>query len=69
MIAHLAEFTASGPDELLFVGPKGGPLRRSNFQAHWIKGTKAAGVVGLHFQDLRRTGNTWAAETGATCAT
>ena len=50
----------------VFVGPKGGPLRRSNFQAHWARGTRAAGVVGLHFHDLRHTGNTWAAETGAT---
>ncbi len=26
----------------------------------------AAGVLGIHFHDLRYTGNTWAAETGAT---
>ena len=26
----------------------------------------AAGIVGMHFHDLRHTGNTWAAETGAT---
>jgi integrase len=51
---------------LLFVGPKGGPLRRSNFQHHWVKATTAAGIPGLHFHDLRHTGNTWAAETGAT---
>jgi integrase len=66
LVGHLAEFTGPGPDDLLFVGPKGGPLRRSNFQEHWRKGTAAAGVVGLHFHDLRHTGNTWAAETGAT---
>jgi integrase len=27
---------------------------------------KTAGVAGLHFHDLRHTGSTWAAETGAT---
>ncbi len=51
---------------LLFVGPKNGPLRRSNFQDHWRKATAEAGIPDLHFHDLRHTGNTWAAETGAT---
>lgn len=63
---HLSEFTADGPDALVFVGPSGAPVRRSNFQEHWTKGTRAAGVEGLHFHDLRHTGNTWAAESGAT---
>ena len=66
VVRHLANFTGEGPDALLFVGPKGGPLRRSNFQDHWRKATAEAGVPALHFHDLRHTGNTWAAETGAT---
>ncbi|GAA1366276.1 tyrosine-type recombinase/integrase [Catellatospora chokoriensis] len=63
---HLAEFTAEGAEALVFVGPMGAAVRRSNFQEHWTKGTTAAGVMGLHFHDLRHTGNTWAAESGAT---
>jgi len=66
VVRHLDEFTDEGPDSLLFVGPKGGPLRRSNFQDHWRKATAEAGIPDLHFHDLRHTGNTWAAETGAT---
>ncbi|WP_307831290.1 tyrosine-type recombinase/integrase [Nucisporomicrobium flavum] len=65
-VRHLAEFTGGRPDSLLFVGPKKGPLRRSNFQEHWRAAIEKAGVPGLHFHDLRHTGNTWAAETGAT---
>jgi integrase len=66
VVRHLAEYTDPGADALLFVGPLGGPLRRSNFQEHWRKATAEAGVPDLHFHDLRHTGNTWAAETGAT---
>ncbi|GAB3949312.1 site-specific integrase [Micromonospora vulcania] len=66
VVRHLADFTGKGPEALLFVGPKGGPLRRSNFQDHWRKAIAEAGIPGLHFHDLRHTGNTWAAETGAT---
>jgi integrase len=66
VVRHLADFTGPAPDALLFVGPKGAPLRRSNFQEHWRKATAEAGIPALHFHDLRHTGNTWAAETGAT---
>jgi integrase len=42
-------------------------LRRSNFNrvAGWPGAVKALGVHGLHFHDLRHTGNTLAASTGA----
>jgi integrase len=54
-------------DALVFTGDKGGPLRRSNFnrQAKWPENVAAIGVPGLHFHDLRHTGNTLAAESGA----
>ncbi len=64
--AHLAEFVADDPDALVFLGPKGGMPRRSNFQEHWEKVIVDAGVPGLHFYDLRHAGNTRAAESGAT---
>jgi integrase len=56
---HLAAFSAPGPDGLVFPGPKGGPLRRGNFnrQAAWPQAIAAIGVKGLHFHDLRHSGN------------
>jgi integrase len=49
----------------VFVGPKGGTLRRPNFQEAWVTATKAADVPTLHFHVLRHVGNTLAANTGA----
>ena len=49
----------------MFLGPKGATLRRSNFNKAWRKAAIAAGVPELHFHDLRHTGNTLAAATGA----
>ena len=54
--AHLAEF----------VGPNGARPARSNFHTIWDKARQKVGVPGLHLHDLRHTGNTLAAETGAT---
>lgn len=66
---HLKEFSASGPDGFVFVGVKGGQLRRSNFSKPWAQALDAAGLPrGLHVHDLRHTGNTFAAETGASLA-
>ena len=50
----------------VFVGPKGGMLRRNNFNPIWRKACVAAGVPDAHFHDLRHTGGTLAATTGAT---
>jgi integrase len=64
---HLDTYAASGPRGLVFVGPKGGRLRRSNFREDvWAKAAAAAGVPGAHFHDLRHTGGTLAAQTVAT---
>lgn len=54
-----------GDDGLVFVGPFGGRLRRSNFRDLWIKARDGVGLPGLHLHDLRHTGNTMAAATGA----
>ena len=45
-------------------GP-GAQLRRSSFTRIWRAALDAAGLVGIHFHDLRHTGNTLAAEAGA----
>lgn len=61
---HLECFAQSG-DTGLFVGPKGGRLRRSNFRKFWSQARAAIGLDELHFHDLRHTGNTMAAAQGA----
>jgi integrase len=62
--AHLDEWSQEGADGRVFVGPKGATPRRGNFQATWSKAVANAGVPGLHFHDLRHTGNTLAAQSG-----
>ncbi len=64
---HLAVFTGPDPGALIFPGVKGGPLRRGNFNrsAAWPHAVTTMGMGGLHFHDLRRTGNTFAASGGA----
>jgi integrase len=63
--SHVAEFAERGRDGRVFVGPKGGTLRRPNFQEAWVAATKAADVPTLRFHDLRHVGNTLASNTGA----
>ncbi|HVN11301.1 MAG TPA: site-specific integrase, partial [Kineosporiaceae bacterium] len=62
---HLTTYAEQGPDGRVFTGPKGATIRRSNWHTIWQRATTAAGVEGLHFHDLRHTGNTLAAGTGA----
>lgn len=66
LTAHLAEFVDPRPDALVFTGPKGAALRRGNFNTlvRWVATVKALGVPGLHFHDLRHTGNLFAAQAG-----
>jgi integrase len=65
---HLKEFPPAEGSSLVFVGPKGAPLRRNNFHrtVRWQDVTKAVGLPeGFHFHDLRHTGNTLTAASGA----
>lgn len=63
---HLDRFAQPGENGLVFVGPLGGVLRESNFVNDvWHKATAAVGIPHVHFHDLRHTGNTLAAATGA----
>jgi integrase len=64
VIEHLEQFTGSAENCLVFTGPKGAQLRRSNFTRQWRKALAAAGMTGIHFHDLRHTGNTLAGEAG-----
>jgi integrase len=63
---HLDHYAAAGREGHLFVGSRGGQLRRSNFRDDWLAARKKAGVTSeLHFHDLRHTGNTLASKAGA----
>jgi integrase len=66
LAAHLDEYVPAHPDALVFSSPEGHPLRRTKFRAKWQAACAAAGIAGLHFHDLRHTGATLAAGTGAT---
>jgi integrase len=59
---HLDRFSEPGRDGLVFIGPKGGQLRRRNFHRVWTKALTDANVneEDVHFHDLRHTGNTLA---------
>jgi Phage integrase family len=63
--AHLDEWSEPGADGRVFVGPRGGVPRRTNFQATWREAIDEARVPGLHFHDLRHTGNMLAAESAS----
>ena len=64
---HLAAYTGAEVGSLVFPGAKGGPLRRGNFNklSSWPEATRTVGAAGLHFHDLRHTGNQFAANSGA----
>jgi integrase len=64
---HMAKFVGPEHGALVFCGPSGVPLRRSNFgkMSGWPYAVRSIGAEGLHFHDLRHTGNTFAASGGA----
>jgi integrase len=62
---HLDIFAESGPDGRVFIGAKKATPRRNHFNRLWRKACGEAGIKGLRLHDLRHTGNTMAAATGA----
>jgi len=62
---HLETYAAPGEDGFVFVGVRGNQLRRGNFSKYWADACDAVGLEGVHLHDLRHTGNTYAAEAGA----
>ncbi|MET8912426.1 site-specific integrase [Micromonospora sp. NPDC004551] len=64
---HLAAFVDDNPEALVFATPSGRPIWRGNLNKviGWSTAVGKLGVPGLHFHDLRHTGNTIAARTGA----
>jgi integrase len=70
MHEHLDGFPAAGAEGLVFTGPKGAPLSRNIFHrsVSWADCVthKSVGLpIGFRFHDLRHTGNTLAAASGA----
>jgi integrase len=63
LLEHSDRYVGAEETSLLFTGPRGGVLRRGNFRraAGWAAAVGKIGVVGLHFHDLRHTGNMLAA--------
>lgn len=61
---HLSNFV---PVDCPYVFPnsKGEPIKRSSFRSVWLLARATAGLPNLRFHDLRHTGNTLAATTGA----
>jgi integrase len=63
--AHLHRHPQGG-DGYVFAGEEGGPLRRSHFgRLVWRPATKAAGIGGFKFANLRHTGASLAIAAGA----
>ncbi len=64
---HLGLYGGAGADGYVFTSAAGNPLERGNFRSRvWVPATRAVGLDGLRFHDLRHTAGTLAARTGAT---
>ncbi|MEV4417391.1 site-specific integrase [Catellatospora sp. NPDC049609] len=64
---HLAAYVVDDPEAFVFTGSTGRLIWRGNFNqlVSWSDAVTKIGRRGLHFHDLRHTGNTLAASTGA----
>lgn len=72
LIPHLKEHflknISGGKEGLLFPAVNGGTLHPTTLHAHFYRAREVAGRPDLRFHDLRHTGATLAASTGATLA-
>lgn len=65
---HLERFVEPDPESWLFATSTGTALLPRNFQRVWDDVRKAIGRPDLHLHDLRHSGLTWSAATGASLA-
>jgi integrase len=63
---HLEMHVAASPDALLFSTSSGGYLARSNWNSTFRRAANAIGLPAVRPHELRHTGATLAASTGAT---
>jgi len=68
MTNHLDHFTSVHKEAELFTSEAGAPLSAASLQRAWAKARRSVGRSDLHLHDLRHTGLTLAAATGATTA-
>jgi integrase len=68
IVDHLVEFTSANKDALLFTNVAGAPLTANVLQRAWSRARRSIDRSDLHLHDLRHTGLTLAAATGATTA-
>jgi integrase len=68
LVTHLNNFTVGDKDALLFTSELGTPLSATSLQRVWSRARISIGRPDLHLHDLRHTGLTLAAATGATTA-
>lgn len=62
---HMDRFTGTDPEAFVFSRPDGSLVPRWELRAAFVKARKAAGRDDLRWHDLRHTGATLAAQTGA----
>lgn len=62
---HLERFAGPDDDDVVFTGQQGRPVRRASLYTAWLRATEKAGLAGVRIHDLRHTGATLAAATGA----
>jgi integrase len=62
---HLTRWVGPDPDDLVFPGTKGGPLRVSVWQPEWSRVRRSLSLDHVHLHDLRHVAGTMAAATGA----
>lgn len=65
LASHLDAWVGNKPDALIFGGKDGMPLRRATFYKAWHKAVAQVDLPDFRFHDLRHTGNTLSAATGA----
>jgi len=65
---HLERFTGPAPTAWLFATETGTALSPRNLDRVWVAARQAIGRPDLHLHDLRHSGLTWAAATGASVA-
>jgi integrase len=65
---HLAHFVDAEPEAWLFQADAGGPMVPSTLNRVWQRARKTVGRPDLFLHDLRHSGFTWAAASGASVA-
>jgi len=68
LVEHLEVYVDLSPGALVFTGEMGGPLLVQVLDSAWHKARAKIGRDDLHLHDLRHSGLTWSAATGATVA-